>query len=375
MKTLNQIISMTIIFLFMIIDPAFAKGLSEQSSTDNNGKENMQRTNLLITQVEDYLRKNDAYVGIIARRGSGDPKTGVSDVDNLDLSGMAHCGFVVRNGFGKNSSYITFNLVRMKGAKTVEGKDYDLSQLRAWTLPHFFIGSFEKDAIIFLPEKKIQLKLWNLLRANGQLKIDQRKRYLTDNSGKHQLDNNGQKKFVTDQIISNGAFPVFHNSEYNLLSDFVNESTQNCNEHLLKTYVGFRDYWKPTLPGYSLTHSNDSSMKKMLETTTKSIKENYTPRQMVLSRTKSTFAFTQNIRFGERYEKSPTFFGFKLNKEKFEVVSVDSFCDPKNQLFLTWADFKVFREDYSKAKGWFIHDNGKDYVKINRISNKKNVIM
>ena len=96
---------------------------------------------------------------------------------------------------------------------------------------------------------------------------------------------------------------------------------------------------------------------------------------MVLSRTKSTFAFTQNIRFGERYEKSPTFFGFKLNKEKFEVVSVDSFCDPKNQLFLTWADFKVFREDYSKAKGWFIHDNGKDYVKINRISNKKNVIM
>lgn len=375
MKTLNQIIAMTIILLFMIVDPAFTKGLSEQSSTNNNGEENLQRTTLLITQVENYLRKNDAYVGIIARRGSGDPKTGVSDVDNLDLSGMAHCGFVVRNGFGKNSSYITFNLVRMKGAKTVDGKEYDLSQLRAWTLPHFFIGSFEKDAIVFLPEKKIQLKLWNLLRANGQLKIDQRKRYLTDNSGKHQLDNNGQKRYVTDQIISNGAFPVFHNSEYNLLSDFVNESTQNCNEHLLKTYVGFRDYWKPTLPGYSLTHSNDSSMKKMLETTTKSIKENYTPRQMVLSRTKSTFAFTQNIRFGERYEKSPTFFGFKLNKEKFEVVSVDSFCDPKNQLFLTWADFKVFREDYSKTKGWFIHDNGKDYVKINRMTNKKNVIM
>ena len=375
MKTLNQIISITIVLLFMIIDPAFAKGLSEQSSTDNSGKQNMQRTNLLITQIEDYLRKNNAYVGIIARRGAGDHKTGVSDVDNLDLSGMAHSGFVVRNGFGKNSSYITFNLVRMKGAKTVKGKKYDVSELRAWTLPHFFIGSFEKDAIVFLPEKKIQLKLWNLLRANGQLKIDQSKRYLTDASGKQQVDDNGQPKFVTDQIVSNGAFPVFHNTEYNLLSDFVDESTQNCNEHLLKTYVGFRDYWKPTLPGYSLTGSNDSSMKKMLETTTKSIKENYSPRQMVLSRTKSTFAFVQNIRFGERYEKSPTIFGFKLNKEKFEVVSVDSFCDPKNQLFLTWADFKVFREDYSKTKGWFIQDNGKDYVKTNRITNKKNVVM
>lgn len=375
MKTMNQIISMTIILLFMIIDPVFAKGLSEDSSTENDREENMQRTTLLINSVEAYLKDNDAYVGIIARRGAGDPKTGISDVDNLDLSGMAHCGFIVRNGFGKDANYITFNLVRMKGAKTVDGKEYDLSELRAWTLPHFFIGSFEKDAIVFLPEKTVQLKLWNLLRANGQLKIEQKKRYLTDKTGKQQFDDNGQAKFITDQIISNGAFPVFHNPEYNLLSDFVNESTQNCNEHLLKTYVGFRDFWNPTALGYSLTTPKNQSMKKMLDAATESIKNNYNPRQMVLSRTKSTFAFIQNIRFGERYKKSPTLFGFKLNKEKFEIVSVDSFCDPRNQKLLAWSDFKVFREDYSKSKGWSIRDSGKNYVKVNRITNTKNVIM
>ena len=154
MKTLNQIVTMTIVLFFMIIDPAFAKGFSEQSSTDDNGKENMQRTNLLISEVEDYLRENDAYVGIIARRGAGDPETGVSDVDNLDLSGMAHCGFVVRNGFGKNSSYITFNLVRMKGAKTVNGKDYDLSELRAWTLPHFLSVPLKRMPLSFCRKRK-----------------------------------------------------------------------------------------------------------------------------------------------------------------------------------------------------------------------------
>lgn len=375
MKTMNQVISMTIILLFMIITPVFAIGLSEDSSTENDKKENMQRTTLLINSVEAYLKEKDAYVGIIARRGAGDPKTGVSDVDNLDLSGMAHCGFIVRNGFGKDANYITFNLVRMKGAKTVDGKEFDLSELRAWTLPHFFIGSFEKDAIVFLPEKNVQLKLWNLLRANGQLKIEQKKRYLTDRSGKRQLDDNGQAKFVTDQIVSNGAFPVFHNPEYNLLSDFVDESTQNCNEHLLKTYVGFRDFWKPTSPGYSLMTPENPAMKKMRNAATESIRKNYTPRLMVLSRTTSTFGFIQNIRFGERYEKSPTLFGFKLNKEKFEIVSVDSFCDPQNQKLLAWSDFKVFREDYSKNKGWFIRDKGRDYVKVNRITNTKNVIM
>ena len=373
MKIISKIIAV-LVMLYLLVDPAFAKGLSEDSSNDTDKEENMQRTTQLIDNVENYLRENDAYVGIIARRGAGDPETGVSDVDNLDLSGMAHCGFVVRNGFGKNSDYITFNLVRMKGAKKIGDKEYDMSELRAWTLPHFFIGSFEKDAIVFLPQKKVQLKLWNLLRANGQLKIDPNKRYFNNNKGRQLLDNNGQAKYTTDQIVTNGAFTFFHNPEYNLLSDYVGESSQNCNEHLLKTYVGFRDFWKPTKPGYHLIHPEKAAVNEMTQAVNSSIAKDYTPRKMVLSRTKSTFAFVQNIRFGERYKKSPTLLGFKLNKEKFEVVSVDSFCDPKNQKFLSWSDYKVFREDYSNSKGYHIRDLGKDYVKVNRVSNKRNTI-
>ncbi|BHH85499.1 hypothetical protein [Desulforhopalus sp. 52FAK] len=373
MKLISKIFSVLVI-LYLLIDPAFAKGLSEDSTGESNQEENMQRTTLLIDHVEDYLRKNDAYVGIIARRGAGDPKTGVSDVDNLDLSGMAHCGFVIRNGFGKNSDYLTFNLVRMKGAKKIGDKEYDMSELRAWTLPHFFVGSFEKDAIVFLPEKKVQLKLWNLLRANGQLNIEPNKRYFKNNKGRQVRDDNGQAKYTTDQLVTNGAFTFFHNPEYNLLSDYVEDSSQNCNEHLLKTYVGFRDFWNPTKPGYNLINPEIVAVKEMNNAIMNSVAKNFTPRKMVLSRTKSTFAFVQNIRFGERYKKSPTLLGFKLNKEKFEVVSVDSFCDPKNQNFLSWSDFKVFREDYRADKGWIIRDLGKNYVKVNRVTNQRNTI-
>ncbi len=373
MNIISKIISV-FVMLHLLIDPAFAKGLSEDSANETNKEENMQRTTLLIEHVEDYLRENDAYVGIIARRGAGDPETGVSDVDNLDLSGMAHCGFVVRNGFAKDADYITFNLVRMKGAKKFGDKEYDLSELRAWTLPHFFIGSFEKDAIVFLPHKKVQLKLWNLLRANGQLKIKPQKRYFKNNKGRAMLDKDGQAKYTTDQIVTNGAFTFFHNPEYNLLSDYVENSSQNCNEHLLKTYVGFRDFWNPTRKGYNLINPELSAVNEMSKAAVTSISKHYTPRRMTLSRTKSTFAFVQNIRFGERYKKSPTLFGFKMKKENFEVVSVDSFCDPKNQEFLSWSDFKVFREDHSVNKGWFIKDVGRDYVKINRVSGQKNTI-
>lgn len=373
MKTINRLIS-TIAILLIIISPSFAKGLSEESSKETDGQENIDRTKRLIKHVEDYLRKNDSYVGIIARRGAGDPATGVSDTDNLDLSGMAHCGFVIRNGFGKNAEYITFNLVRQKGAKTVEGKNYDVSELRVWSLPHFFIGAFEKDAIVFLPEKKVQLKLWNQLRANGQLEITSKKRYLTDTNGIQKLNENGKPRYITDRIITNGAFTFFHNPEYNLLSDFVENSTQNCNEHLLKTYIGFRDFWKPAQSGYDLIAPGRAAVNEMLRATTQKIENMYRPRQMVLSRTKSTFAFTQNIRFGERYQKSPTLLGLKLKREKFEIASVDSFCNPKNQHLLAWADFKVFRENYSKKQGWVIKDNAKDYVKVNIITGKKNVI-
>lgn len=374
-KNIIHTITAAILLLLILVSPTFAKGFSEARESEAGPQENMERTRQLVQKVEEYLKENDTYVGIIARRGAGNPETGVSDTDNLDLSGMAHCGFVIRNGFGKNAGYTTFNLVRMKGAKEVNGKKYDLSELRVWSLPHFFIGAFEKDAIVFLPEKSVQLKLWNQLRANGQLKIVENKRYLKDSSGSQKFDNTGQPQYVTDQIIESGAFTFLHNPEYNLLSDYVDSSSQNCNEHLLKTYIGFRDHWNPTQKGYNLVQPEQTAVHEMRNTTNKAINDNYHPRQMILSRTKSTFAFVQNIRFGERYSKSPTLFGLKLRKEKFEVVSVDSFCDPANQSFLQWADFKVLREDYDNGKGWVINDMGKNYVKVNRFTKQANRIM
>ncbi len=367
--------AISLLVLFLIILPVSAWSFSEGLYKQTDKKENIQRTRQLVTKIEDYLRQNDTYVAIVARRGAGDPRTGVSDTDNLDLSGMAHCGFLVKNGFGKNAGYITFNLVRVKGAKKINGKEYDLSELRVWSLPHFFIGSFEKDAIVFLLPRQVQIKLWNQLRANGQLKIEEKKRFVLDKRGKNRLDEKGKPAFMTDQIIANGAFTFLHTPEYNLLSDYAENSTQNCSEHLLKTYIGFRDFWKPTQQGYDFANPSQFAIQELENATNKAIKANYQPRQMVLSRTRSTFAFIQNIRFGESYKESPSLFGLKLRKEKFDVVSVDSLCDPANQPFLKWADFKVLREAYSKEKGWTIEDMGKNYVKVNRITGKPNMIL
>lgn len=354
-----------------------AKGWSDDFSEDeinqNARQENLDRTMNLVEAVKNYMKANDAYVGFLSRRGAGDPKTGVSDTDTLDLTGMAHTGFIVRNGFSKTSEYVTYNLVRQKGAEKVGTKEYDISDLRIWSLPHFFIGSFEKDAIVFLPEKKVQLQLWNLLRANGTLNIEKRKRYLKDQHGNDLLDDQGKPKFITDLIIKNGIFTLFHNPEYNLLSDYAEPSTQNCNEHLLKTYIGVRDFWQSGA-SYDLNAITPEQISALKNKIIKSIENNYIPGKMVLSRTKSTFAFVQNIRFGERYKESPSILGFKLKKEKFNVVSVDSFCNPKNQPFLKWADFKVLRESHNEKQGWYIEDKGRDFVKVNRFSGKKNAI-
>ncbi len=358
---------------------SFARGLSEEAlsaeaNSDLEQQKHVERTQKLVEKVEAYLRANDAYVGIISRRGAGDPKTGISDTDGLDLTGMAHTGFVIRNGFSKNAEYVTFNLVRMKGARKAGEMEFDMSELRVWSLPHFFIGSFEKDAIVFLPEKKAQLRLWNLLRANGSLEITDTRRYLRDDNGRQRMDKNGKPRYRAHQVIVNGAFPMLHNPEYNLLSDFAEASTQNCNEHLLKTYIGFKDHWQPSKKGYDILHMSPNVLNEFRQAATTSVERNYVPRQMVLSRTKSTFAFVQNIRFGERYAQSPRFLGIKVSKEKFDVVSVDSFCDPQNQPFLAWADFKVFREKHHQVKGWFVEDWGKNYVKVNRYSKEKNRI-
>jgi hypothetical protein len=361
-------------FVFFTFGTAPAKGLSEDTAPAEEQKENLERTKQLVDKVEEYLLANDAYVGFLSRRGAGDVKTGISDTDNFDLTGMAHTGFVIKNGFAKDAEYVTYNLVRQKGAKKVDGTEYDMSELRVWTLPHFFIGSFEKDAMVFLPDKKIQLKLWNYLRANGQLKIDENRRFITDDNGKQRLDENGQPVVLTDYMIRNGAFKVLHNPEYNLLSDFSESSTQNCNEHLLKTYIGFRDHWEPTASGYDLESIGKEELNILNTAVANALEQNYTPGKMVLSRTKSTFAFTQNIRFGERYQKSSSFLGLKLQKEKFDIVSVDSFCDPKNQPYLAWNDFKVFRENHTAETGWVVEDWGQNYVKVNRLTKAKNYI-
>lgn len=373
MNPFKHIFMLIISSLLLFSTFAQSQGFSEGSSTELD-QENLKRTQRLIEKVEEYLKAKDAYVAIIGRRGSGDPKTGVSDTDDLDLSGMAHCGFVIRNGFGKNAEFITFNLVRIKDAKKSGGNTYDLSQLRVWSLAHFFIGTFEKDAAIFLPPKKVQLQLWNMLLANGQLDIKEHKSPLKDKDGRQKKDKEGQPLYRTINEIQNGAFPLLHNPEYNLLSDYLEDSSQNCNEHLLKTYIGMRDHWNYEELGFNLKDADAATIAVLKEQTTQSIGDHYQPRKMVLSKTKSTFAFTQNIRFGESYKKAPSFLGLKLRKEKFNVVSVDSFCDPKNQSFLGWEDFAIFRENHSTQKGWYIENKGRDYVKVNRISGKENRI-
>ncbi len=353
---------------------AFSADFSQEATSEEQRQENLDRTQNLIDKIEAYLRNNDVFVGIMSRRGAGDPDTGVSDTDTLDLTGMAHTGFIVKNGFSKKADYITFNLVRKKGAKKVGSDEYDLSQLKVWSLPNFFIGSFEKDAIVFLPEKKVQLQLWNLLKANGALDIEKKKRYLKDAKGKQLIDDKGTPRFLTDLFIKNGAFALLHNPEYNLLSDYTETSTQNCNELLLKTYIGVRDFWQLTEQGADGNGITAAALKNYRTQIAQSIEANFTPSQMILSRTKSTFAFTQNIRFGERHEKSPSFLGLKLKREKFSVVGVDSFCDPKNQKYLGWSDFKVFREKYDARSGWSVEDRGENYTKVNRVNGRKNEI-
>lgn len=353
---------------------AFSDEFSGEEVTEDQRQENLVRTQKIVDQIKKYMQDNDAYVGVIARRGAGNAETGVSDTDTLDLTGMAHTGFIIKNGFSKEAEYITFNLVRQKGAKTIDSKDYDLSELKIWSLPHFFIGTFEKDAIVFLPEKKVQLKLWNLLRANGTLDIEERKRSIKDDKGNQRLDDQGAPVYATDLIIKNGAFPILHNPEYNLLSDYVETSTQNCNEHVLKTYIGLRDFWQSGKEGYELNDMTMQAKNELDEKVVKSVETQYTPGEMILSRTKSTFAFVQNIRFGERFKKAPSLFGIKFKPEKFDIVSVDSFCDPKNQSYLNWSDFKVFREKHTEKQGWFIENWNKQYVKENRLTGKKNAI-
>ncbi len=376
MKYIHLFAAFILLFLLGLSSQAgaFSADFSSEEGSPEERKENMERTMTLVNKIDQYMREKNAYVGFISRRGAGDPKTGVSDTDTLDLTGMAHTGFILKNGFGKDASYITCNLVRKKGAKKTDSGEYDLSVLKVWTLPKFFIGSFEKDAIVFLPEKKLQLKLWNMIRANGTIEIEERKRYIKDDKGQLQLDN-GEPRYIIERFIKNGMFTILHNPEYNLLSDYTEPSTQNCNEHLLKTYIGVRDHYKAGKAGYDARSMSGAALNEFRNNTIQAIETHYTPGTMILSRTKSTFAFTQNIRFGERHKQSPSLFGLKLKKEQFDIVSVDSFCKKENQDYLGWSDFKVFREKHISGRGWFVEDVGKNFVKTNRLTGKKNEII
>ena len=119
---------------------------------------------------------------------------------------------------------------------------------------------------------------------------------------------------------------------------------------------------------------DEDNLTELNRSVQKALEANFTPSRMILSRTKSTFAFVQNIRFGERYGKSPSLLGLKLAREKFDVVGVDSFLDPRNQSYLGWADYKVFREDQDADGNWTIEDWDRGYVKVNRFTGRKNQI-
>lgn len=372
-----------VFFIGLLISLFFCNSIIAQSMDFSNdrgskatSKINLGRTKILTKAIKKYLSDNDAYVALISRRGAGDPSTGTSDTDPFDLSGMAHTGFAIRQGFSRNADYVTFNLVREKSAKVNNGVKYDLSELRVWSLDHFFLGAFEKDAIVFLPKKDVQLKLWNLLRANGAIKIEKRKEKLKDKMGKFLYDASGEVLTRVHNVIKNGVFALLHNHEYNLLSDYAESSTQNCNEHLLKVYIAIRDYGDDVseILAEKDLRERDYLLTKLKRKLSTKLEDNFNPTQIVLSRTQSSFTGVQNLRLGERYAKvSRLFLGFKWKGEKFDIVGVESFCSPENREFLAWEDYKVFREDYNeRLKKWYVEDWGKRYVKVNRFTGKEN---
>ena len=151
----------------------------------------------------------------LSRRGKIiDVEKGISDVDSFDATGMAHTGFIIRTGFSGENQYMTLNLVRQVRS------DGDTSQLRAWSLEQFFIGSGEKDAMLMIPEKRKQIALWNALLKD--MTLEPTEVTIGDQT-------------VMRQVVTGGLFTKYHVEAYNLLSDYAFDQTQNCNEHLAKT--------------------------------------------------------------------------------------------------------------------------------------------
>lgn len=282
---------------------------------------NLERTEAISAQVTQFLTENKVLVAVLGRRGKIiDAKLGISDVDKYDATGMAHLAFVIRAGFSGEDQYITLNLV---STMDQNGKTSDL---RAWSLNQFFVVAGEKDALILLPSRQNQMKLWNEVRRDMTFENE---------------DVTIGKETITRQAIRGGLFQRFHNPSYNLLSDFAYNQSQNCSEHLVKTLASVVRQ-KPTLEEVSLD-----------------LELNYQPYHFKVGGIKLWLARhlkNMPLKGGER-------------KGKFHIITVESMLAQRD--FLGIESIQVFRERMD-LDGYHIDDLGGDYIKKNRITGKPN---
>lgn len=319
----------------MSAENAAAAAFAERIESINN-KVDVWRTGKIVKSVSEYLVKNNVLVAFLSRRGkeTGDPKEGVSDVDAYDATGMAHTGIVIRTQFGgkdkASDQYITMNLVRIHNRDSSE----DRSQLRAWRLEQFFGGTFEKDAMISLPSMALQTRLWNALMNGFQITP------MTEQTA------NGP---VQRSVITGGVFTKFHNERYSLLSDYANDKTQNCNEHLVKTVLAIKN---------GLSDLGD--MQTYLE-------RNFGPYEMKLGFFKEWAANSflgMNIPFDER----------QINgTNRVLMMTAESLIAPENRSVMGIEKLQVFRERPTLTD-FLIDDHGDDYVKANVVTGKRNQI-
>ena len=276
----------------------FALSQSGEGGSDEanqNGELNLERTQTLTGKIEEYLIENQIMAALISRRGKiVKPKMGVSDVDKFDATGMAHTGFVVRNGFSDKNPFITLNLVSL-GAE---------SELRAWSLEQFFIGSGEKDAIIMVPARNDQIKLWNAL--SGNLKLNPT-----------EVEVKGQT--VTRYLIENPVLERYHVKPYNLVSDYVFNQTMNCNEFVVKAMRGI------------LTGKSPDEVSLELELHFKPYEFKISPFKLWMARNFTDLAIDTN----ERKVKG---------KSQVRVITVESMLAVNNRDFVGIEKVRVLRE-------------------------------
>lgn len=285
------------------------------------GELNVKRTQALTEKIENYLVDNQVMVALLSRRGKiVKPAKGVSDVDKFDATGMAHTGFVVRNGFGNDNPFITLNLVST-------GHE---SELRAWSLDQFFIGTSEKDAIIMVPKKQEQIKLWNVLTSN--LKLNPK-----------EIEVAGQT--TTRYMIEHPALQRYHKTPYNLVSDYVFNQTMNCNEFVVKAMRGI------------LTGKDLDQVSLEMELTFKPYEFNFSPLKLWMARNLTDLAIDAN----ERQVRG---------KSKIRVITVESMLSMENRAYLGIGYVHVYRE--AKVGNDYKIFRQADCVKRNTVTGKPN---